>query len=62
MVASDAHTADVRAVGMAEAAQAVGDEALGRWLTEGVPGAVLHGEPPPPRPEAQRRRRFPFLR
>jgi protein-tyrosine phosphatase len=62
MVASDAHSADVRAVGMAEAAQAVGDEALGRWLTEDVPGALLRGEPPPPRPELRRRRGFPFLR
>jgi protein-tyrosine phosphatase len=62
MVASDAHTADVRAVGMAEAAQAVGDESLGRWLTEEVPAALLSGTPPPPRPEPRRRRRFGFRR
>jgi protein-tyrosine phosphatase len=62
MVASDAHTADVRAVGMAEAAQAVGDESLGRWLTADVPAALLSGNPLPPRPEPRRKRRFRLLR
>jgi protein-tyrosine phosphatase len=55
VIASDAHTADVRAAGLARAAREVGD-ALGRWLTQGVPAALLAGEPLPPRPEARARR------
>jgi protein-tyrosine phosphatase len=49
-LASDAHTSDVRGIGMSEAARAVGDEALARWLTHDVPAAVLAGAPVPPRP------------
>ena len=56
VIASDAHAPAVRAVGMAAAAEAVGDEALARWLTNDVPAAVVAGAPPPPRPATRRRR------
>jgi len=56
LIASDAHEAAIRAVGMATAAEAVGDEALGHWLTRDVPAAILAGATPPPRPTGQRRR------
>src|SRR5205085_11114791 len=36
MIASDAHTADVRQAGMAAAVKAVGDDALARWLAYDV--------------------------
>lgn len=57
LIASDAHTADVRAVGLAEAAAAVGGGQLASWLTQEVPAAIVSGAPLPPRPEAPRRRR-----
>jgi protein-tyrosine phosphatase len=50
LLASDAHHASIRAVGMAAAAQAVGDEALARWLTLEVPQAILEDTELPPRP------------
>jgi hypothetical protein len=50
VIASDAHHPAVRAVGMSAAREAVGDEALGAWLTEAVPRALVAGEEPPPRP------------
>jgi len=55
LIASDAHAPAIRAIGMSAAAEAVGDEALARWLTHDVPAALLAGTTPPPRP-AQRRR------
>lgn len=58
LVASDAHAPAVRQVGFAEAARAVGDDELARWLTVDVPEAVTAGGDPPPRPK--RRRRFAF--
>ena len=60
LIASDAHTPAVRAVGMSAAAAAVGDEALARWLTVDVPGAIVDGTPVPerPAPSGRRRRRF----
>lgn len=59
LVGSDAHAPDVRSVGLSGAARAAGDEALARWLTEGVPDALLAGRPLPERPEPPKRR---FLR
>jgi len=53
-IASDAHAPDVRSVGMSAAVRAVGDEALGRWLTSDVPAALVEGRPLPPRPETTR--------
>jgi protein-tyrosine phosphatase len=52
VVASDAHTADIRAAGLARAVREVG-EPLGGWLTRDVPAALLAGEPLPPRPDAR---------
>jgi len=56
MLASDAHHASVRAVGMAGAAEAVGNEALAAWLTRDVPAAILGDGPLPPRPVVGRKR------
>jgi protein-tyrosine phosphatase len=56
MIASDAHEAYIRSVGMSEAAVRVGDDGLGRWLTDEVPRAIVDGGPLPPRPEVARRR------
>jgi protein-tyrosine phosphatase len=56
IIASDAHTAAIRGVGMAAAAAAVRDRALARWLTEDVPGAIVADEPLPERPAPAARR------
>jgi protein-tyrosine phosphatase len=58
VIASDAHQPGVRATGMTAAREALGDDALGHWLTEDVPAALVAGDDPPPRP----RRRLRFLR
>lgn len=55
LIASDAHEATVREVGMSSAAAAVGDEALARYLTFDVPRAIVDGGPLPERPEPQKR-------
>jgi protein-tyrosine phosphatase len=55
MLASDAHHASVRAVGMAEAAQAVGGGPLAEWLTREVPAAIVGDTQVPPRPERRAR-------
>jgi protein-tyrosine phosphatase len=57
VLASDAHTPEVREVGMRKAADVVGDWELARWLTQEFPAAIVAGEPPPQRPEARRKRR-----
>jgi protein-tyrosine phosphatase len=62
LIASDAHTPDIRAAGLSSAAAAVGDEALAHWLTVDVPGAIVDGEPVPQRPPRAPRRRRRFLR
>jgi protein-tyrosine phosphatase len=58
VIASDAHSPDVRAAGLSRAAQAVGDPGFARWLVEEAPRAVISGEPLPVRPIASRRRTF----
>jgi protein-tyrosine phosphatase len=58
MIASDAHTARIREGGLAAAVGAVGDEALGRWLSFEVPWAIVDGAPLPPRPLVRRRRKL----
>lgn len=50
LLASDAHHASVREVGMSSAAATVGDGALARWLTVDVPRAILDDAPLPDRP------------
>jgi len=50
LVASDAHTPDVRAAGMLSAVEAIRDEALARWLATDVPHALVEGRDVPPRP------------
>lgn len=58
LIASDAHNPDVREAGLSTAVAAVGDKRLAWWLTVEVPGAILDGSEPPPRPEVGPRRRF----
>ena len=58
LVASDAHTPDVRGIGMTDAAASVGNETLARWLTFGVPAAIVGGTELPARPPAPPRRRL----
>jgi protein-tyrosine phosphatase len=54
LLASDAHHASVRAVGLSDAVRAVGGGALGQWLTHDVPEAILADGPIPPRPRSGR--------
>jgi protein-tyrosine phosphatase len=59
LLASDAHAPEVRAIGMADAVEALDDAELARWLTVDVPRVILDGGAVPPRPERARpRRRF----
>jgi protein-tyrosine phosphatase len=58
LLASDAHHASVREVGMAEAATSVGNPALARWLTWDVPAAILADEKIPPRPRVKSGKRW----
>jgi protein-tyrosine phosphatase len=53
LLASDAHHASVREVGMAEAAGRVGERTLARWLTWEVPAAILADEVIPGRPHGR---------
>ena len=53
MLASDAHHASVREVGMAAAAKRIGDQALSRWLTRDVPAAILADTEITPRPRTR---------
>jgi tyrosine-protein phosphatase YwqE len=55
LLASDAHHASIRDVGMSSAARAIGGP-LADWLTHGVPAAILDDTPLPPRPESGRSR------
>ena len=57
LVASDAHGLSVRAVGMADAARAVNDADLARWLTVDVPRAIIEGVAIPAYPEPLKKRR-----
>jgi protein-tyrosine phosphatase len=53
-IASDAHAPTLREVGLASAAQAVGDSELARFLTHDAPAAILAGRPWPERPTTAR--------
>jgi protein-tyrosine phosphatase len=59
LLASDAHTPDIRAAGLSGAVEALGDPELARWLTLEVPMAIITDGPVPRRPETKKRR---FLR
>jgi protein-tyrosine phosphatase len=56
LIASDAHSPDLRGIGMSAAARAVGDDELARWLTADVPSAIVARRRVPPRPERRHRR------
>lgn len=58
LVASDAHTPDIREIGLSEACRLLGDDALATWMAEDVPAAILAGEDAPERPVRRRRRRL----
>jgi protein-tyrosine phosphatase len=58
VLASDAHTPEIREAGLADAVGAVGDEALARFLTVDAPSAIVAGETIPGRPDKVRRRRY----
>jgi len=57
VIASDAHTPEVREVGMAAAAASLRDQGLARWLVEDAPAAIAAGDEVPTRP-ARRKRWF----
>jgi protein-tyrosine phosphatase len=54
MLASDAHTAAIRGIGMSAAIEAIDDAFLARWLAYDMPAAILADEPLPERPERPR--------
>jgi protein-tyrosine phosphatase len=55
LLASDAHSPEVRGSGLAAAADATGDRVLAGWLTHDVPYAIAERVPIPPRPERRGR-------
>ena len=57
LLASDAHAPELRSIGLSSAAGELGDDSLAAWLTQGVPAAIVAGEPLPDRPEQPRLRR-----
>ena len=61
LLASDAHTPEIREAGLADAAAAAGDEALARFLTVDAPTAIVAGEGLPERPPRAGRRRWHLL-
>jgi protein-tyrosine phosphatase len=58
VLASDAHTPEIRAAGLGAAAEAVGDDRLAAYLTVEAPEAIVTGEavPAPPARSGKRRR------
>ena len=61
VLASDAHTPDIREAGLAAAAEALQDDDLARFLTVEAPSAIVAGEPVPEPPRKARRRRWYIL-
>lgn len=55
LLASDAHAASVRRIGLSGAVRAVGNRELADWLTDAVPAAIVAGSAIPPRPALRRR-------
>ena len=60
MLASDAHTPDVREAGLVAAVDALGDRGLARYLVEEAPAAIAAGEPVGSPPALRRRRGLGF--
>jgi protein-tyrosine phosphatase len=58
VLASDAHTPEIREAGLADAAEAVRDDRLAAFLTTEAPGAIVAGELVPDPPSKARRRRY----
>jgi protein-tyrosine phosphatase len=58
VLASDAHTPEIRGAGLADAAEAVGDDRLAAFLTTEAPAAIVAGEAVPDPPRKARRRRY----
>jgi protein-tyrosine phosphatase len=58
VLASDAHTPEVREAGLAAAAEAVGDDRLAAYLTTEAPGAIVADDAVPGPPRRARRRRY----
>jgi protein-tyrosine phosphatase len=61
VLASDAHTPEIREAGLAAAAEALGDDGLAAYLTTEAPAAIVAGEAVPAPPRKTRRRRFVFF-
>ena len=55
LVASDAHTPDVREAGLAAAVETLDDPELARWLTVEVPMAIITDSIPPRRPDTKKK-------
>ena len=58
LVASDAHGAHIRAVGLSSAVAAIGDRRLAEWLVVEVPAAIVDGGSVPERPVGAPRNRL----
>ena len=59
VLASDAHTPEIREAGLGAAEAAIGDERLAAYMTMEAPAAIVAGEAvPAPPTRASRRRRF----
>jgi protein-tyrosine phosphatase len=56
LLASDAHSPEVREVGLSDAAEAAGDTHLARWLVDEVPRAIVENTSLPARPPRRKRR------
>lgn len=61
VLASDAHTPEIREAGLAAAAAALEDDGLARFLTVEAPSAIVAGEPVPEPPRKSRKRRWYIL-
>ena len=61
VLASDAHTPEIREAGLAAAVEALEDDDLGRFLTVEAPSAIVAGEPVPEPPHKSKRRRWYLL-
>jgi len=61
VLASDAHTPDIREAGLAAAAEALEDDDLARFLTVDAPSAIVAGEAVPAPPRKSKRRRWYLL-